>query len=129
VDYTREDFTRSELRYDLILDNVGNRSVLEYRRVLQPKGTLVIVGAGKGRWVAPFKGVLQALVLAPFMSQKAGMFISSFVPKDLDTLAGLAQSGKMKSIIDRRYRLQDVPDALRYLEEGHARAKVVITFP
>jgi NADPH:quinone reductase-like Zn-dependent oxidoreductase len=129
VDYTREDFARSGLRYDLILDNVGNRSVLEYRRILQPEGRLVIVGAGKGRWLAPFKVTLQALVLSPFMSQKAGLFISSFVQKDLDTLAELAQSGKMKSIIDRRYGLQDAAAALRYLEEGHARAKVVITFP
>jgi NADPH:quinone reductase-like Zn-dependent oxidoreductase len=129
VDYTREDFTQTDQRYDLILDNVGNRSVLAYRRVMPPKGILVIVGAGKGRWLGPFKGPIEALALSPFVSQKAGMFISSLLPKDLNVLADFAQSGKIKSIIDRRYGLQEVPDAIRYLEEGHARAKVVITLP
>jgi NADPH:quinone reductase-like Zn-dependent oxidoreductase len=129
VDYTREDFTRGSERYDLILDNVGNRSLFAYRRVMKPQSRLVIVGAGKGRWLGPFKGPIEALVLSPFVSQKAGMFISSFEPQDLDVLAGLAASGKMKSVIDRRYRLEKTADALRYLEEGHARAKVVITLP
>jgi NADPH:quinone reductase-like Zn-dependent oxidoreductase len=126
VDYTREDFTESDQRYDVILDNVGNRSVPDYRRVMKPDGILVIVGAGKGKWLGPFKGPLQALVLSPFVSQQAGMFISDFDLKDLELLAGLARAGKMKSVIDRRYSLQQVPDALRYLEEGHARAKVVV---
>ena len=129
VDYTREDFTQTDQRYDLILDNVGNRSVLAYRRVMPPKGILVIVGAGKGRWLGPFKGPIEALVLSPFVSQQAGMYISSLVPKDLNVLADFARSGKIKSIIDRRYGLQEVPDAIRYLEEGHARAKVIITLP
>ncbi len=118
VDYTREDFTQSNERYDVILDNVGNRSVMANRRVMKPEGILVIVGAGKGRWLGPFKGLIEALVLSPFVSQKAGMFISSFEPKDLNILAELAASGRMKSVIDRRYGLEQVPDAIRYLEAG-----------
>jgi NADPH:quinone reductase-like Zn-dependent oxidoreductase len=129
VDYTREDFTRSNQSYDVIVDNVGNRSLLAYRRVMQPKGILVIVGADKGKWVAPFAGVLEAMTLSPFVSQKAGMLMASLSPEDLTFLADLAQAGKVKPIIDRRYGLAEVPDALRYLEGGHARAKVVITVP
>jgi NADPH:quinone reductase-like Zn-dependent oxidoreductase len=129
VDYTREDFTRGGERYDVILDNVGNRSLFAYRRVMQPHGILVIVGAGVGRWLAPFKGVIVATVLSPFVSQQAGMFISNLNPKDLQFLADLARSGRMKSVIDRRYRLNEVADAIRYLEEGHARAKVIVTLP
>ena len=129
IDYTREDFTRSNQRYDLIIDNVGNQSVWAYRRVLQPQGTLVIIGADKGKWLGPFKGPIEALVLSPFMSQRAGMFISNFEPKDLNVLAEVARSGKMKSVIDRRYGLEQAADAIRYLEAGHARAKVVISVP
>jgi NADPH:quinone reductase-like Zn-dependent oxidoreductase len=129
VDYMREDFVAGDERYDLVIDNVGNRSVLEYRRIMQPKGVLVIVGAGKGKWLSPLKGVIQAMVVSPFMSQEAGLFIAHLSAKDLTVLSNLAQSGKMKSIIDRRYALNDTANAFRYVEEGHARGKVIITLP
>jgi NADPH:quinone reductase-like Zn-dependent oxidoreductase len=90
---------------------------------------VVIVGAGKGKWLAPFRGVIEALVLSPFVSQKAGMLMASFEPKDLSFLAQLAQSGEIRPVIDRRYDLRQAPDAIRYLEEGHARAKVIIAVP
>lgn len=127
IDYTREDVTRGDERYDVVIDNVGNHSVLEFRHVMQPKGILVIVGAGKGKWLGPFRSPIIALVASPFVSQQAGIFIANLTRKDLSLLADLAQSGKLKPIIDRRYRLEETADALRYLEDAHARAKVIVT--
>jgi NADPH:quinone reductase-like Zn-dependent oxidoreductase len=129
VDYTREDFTRSAQRYDLIVDNVGNRSVLEYRRVMLPDGVLVIVGAtDKGPWIGVFKQAIQAMALSPFLSQEAGLMIAQLNQPDLRLLAGLLQSGKVRPVIDRRYSSHEIREAVRYLEGGHARGKVVVTF-
>lgn len=127
IDYTREDFTRSEQRYDVILDCVGNRSLLDLRRVLNPKGTYVMVGGPPGRWIDPLPRAAGALVLSRFVSQDMVVFLAELNKKDLTVLRDLMQAGKLTPVIDRSYRLSEVPAAIRYLEQGHARGKVVVT--
>jgi NADPH:quinone reductase-like Zn-dependent oxidoreductase len=130
IDYSREDFTRGAVRYDLILDTVGSHTLAEYRRVLTPRGTLVLVGSNeKGVWIGPLLPSLRALLLSPFVSQKLLPFLAEFNPQDLETLRAMLQKGEIKPVIDRRYSLAQVSDAMRYLEEGHAHGKVVIDMP
>jgi NADPH:quinone reductase-like Zn-dependent oxidoreductase len=132
IDYTKEDFTKGEERYDVIIDNVANHSLSECRRVLNHNGRYVLIGGGgvsESRWLGPgLTHALKALVLAPFVSQKMGMMLAELNQKDLTELGDLMQSGKVKPVIDRTYKsLSELPDAIKYLEEGHARGKVVIT--
>ncbi len=127
IDYTREDFTKSGQAYDLIVDNVGNRSLSECRRALKPGGRYVMVGGSSGRWLDPLPRVLGAFVLSRFVSQDMVMLLAQLNEKDLTVLRDLMQAGKVTPVIDRRYRLTEVPAAMRYLETGHARGKVVIT--
>lgn len=127
VDYTREDFTRSGQRYDLILEAVGNRSLADCRRVLGTNGALVLVGAPEGRWLGPLVRPVTALVLSRVGRQRMGSFLASRSRDDLAVLTELLEAGKVTPVIDRHYSLGEVPEALRYLEEGHARGKVVIT--
>jgi NADPH:quinone reductase-like Zn-dependent oxidoreductase len=127
IDYTKEDFTKAAQKYDLILDTVGTHSLSEYRRVLKPQGALVMVGSlDKGHWLGPLTGSVDAMLYSPFVSQKFIFLLANLNPQDLDALRELIQAGKIKSVIDRRYELNDVPEAIRYLENGHARGKVVI---
>jgi NADPH:quinone reductase-like Zn-dependent oxidoreductase len=127
IDYTREDFAESGQRYDLILDTAGNRPLSQLRRALEPDGTLVIVGAeGGDRWIGGIDRQLRATVLSPFVGQKLGTFISKERNEDLHSLKTLIESGKVTPVIDRTYPLDEVPDAIRYLHEGHARGKIVI---
>jgi NADPH:quinone reductase-like Zn-dependent oxidoreductase len=130
IDYTKEDFAKGAERYDVILDNVPNHSLSECRRILNPKGKYVMIGGGgpnDSRWIGPFGRVIHTLLLSPFISQKMGMMMADSSQKDLTILGDLMQSGKMKPVIDRTYKLSEVPAAIAYLEEGHARGKVVIT--
>lgn len=128
IDYTLEDFTKSQLQFDMIFDAVGNRSLSDCRRALTTKGTLVFIGApDKGRWLGPVKGLLKVGVLSPFVSQKLRPFGAHLSKADLTILRELLETGKVTPIIDRTYPLGDTPKAIRYLEEGHARGKVVIT--
>src|SRR5437899_8443342 len=130
IDYTKEDFAKSEQRYDVILDNVPNHSLSECRRILTPNGKYVMIGGGgpnDSRWVGPFGRVIKTMVLSPFTRQKMGMMMADANGKDLTILADMMQSGKLKPVIDRTYKLNEVPAAIAYLEEGHARGKVVIT--
>ncbi len=130
IDYTKEDFAKTGQRYDVILDNVPNHSLSDCRRVLTPKGKYVMIGGGgpnDGRWVGPFGRVIATMLLSPFVSQEMGMMMADVSQKDLTILGDLMQSGKVTPVIDRRYKLSEVPEAIRYLEEGHARGKVVIT--
>jgi len=120
VDYTREDFTRSGARYDLLLDTIGNRSLRECRRVLQPKAVYVHVGGRMAR-------VLALPIVSPFVSQTLVQLIAKRNKDDLEILSGLIEAGKITPVIDRTYPLSEVPTAIRYLEGGHARGKVVIT--
>lgn len=129
VDYTEEDFTESAQRYDVILDNVGNRSLLDIRRVLNPEGKYVLIGGGgpdAGPWIGVFVGPIKALVLSWFVTQDMGMFIADLNQEDLTILSDLMQAGKVTPVIDRRYKLSEIAEALRYLEGGRARGKVVI---
>jgi NADPH:quinone reductase-like Zn-dependent oxidoreductase len=128
IDYTREDFAEGDQLYDLILDIGGNSSLARLRHALTARGTLVIIGGeGGGRWLGGTDRQLRALVLSPFVSQKLGTFISKENHEDMIVLKELIESGKVTPVTNRTYPLAEVPGAIRYLEEGHAQGKVVIT--
>jgi NADPH:quinone reductase-like Zn-dependent oxidoreductase len=126
IDYTRDDFVDAGERYDLVLDIAGNRSVSRLRRALAPLGTLVIVGGeGGGSWFGIGRQ-LTALAWSPFVGQRMGTLIGRAKGEDLVALTELVEAGKVTPVIDRTYPLAEVPEALRYLHEGHARGKVVV---
>jgi NADPH:quinone reductase-like Zn-dependent oxidoreductase len=128
IDYTREDFVESPRRYDVIIDNAGNRSLSQLRRALTPKGGLVIVGGeGGGNWLGPADRILPALLLSPFVGQKLGALMSVERQEDLLTLGEMLEAGQVTPVIDRGYPLIEAPDAVRYVGEGHAAGKVVVT--
>ena len=130
IDYKKEDFTQAEARYDLVVDNVGIHALSDMRRVLKPQGILVLVGGGgpdAGNWIGPLARPLKALFLSPFVDQDLSMLFADVTREDLSYLGGLIESGRMKTVIDRSYPLAEVPEAIRYLEEGRARGKVIIT--
>ena len=129
IDYSKTDFTRSGQRYDLILDVAANRSLSDCRRVLTPDGILVGVGAAKGgRSMAPIVlRMLRQVLFSRFAKQKMGSFMAKNSKDDLLVLKELIEAGKVKPVIDRTYPLSETAAAIRYLEEGHARGKVVIT--
>ena len=132
IDYTKEDFTKGDQRYDVIFDNVNNRSFSERRRVLTPNGICVLAGIGGagapgevllGRVV----GIFQARILSRFVRQKFVTYGTKLDKEDLKLLSNLMQTGKVIPVIDRTYKLSETADAMRYFEEGHARGKIVIT--
>jgi NADPH:quinone reductase-like Zn-dependent oxidoreductase len=128
IDYTREDFAEGDQRYDVILDIGGNSTLARLRRAFAPRGTLVIVGGeGGGRWLGGTDRQLRAIMLSAFVGQKLGTFVNKENHEDLLVLKELIESGKVTPVIDRTYPLIEVPEAIRYLEEGHARGKVVVT--
>jgi NADPH:quinone reductase-like Zn-dependent oxidoreductase len=128
VDYTQEDFTRSGQRYDLILDAVANRSLSACRRALKPDGTLVLAGAAKGRSGGrPVLLLVRALLMRRFVSQTVVSYLAHRSRDDLDLLKELIEAGKVTPVIDRKHPLSEIAEAIRYLEEGHAQGKVVIT--
>jgi NADPH:quinone reductase-like Zn-dependent oxidoreductase len=129
IDYTQEDFTQMGQRYDLFFDCIGNHSLLACRRILNPKGIYVPVGGTSDRWmIGPLARALATLVLSWFVSQKlVKFFLAKANKQDLAVMRELMQAGKVTPVIDKRYSLSEVPEAIRYLEEGHARGKVVIT--
>lgn len=127
IDYTKEDFTRSEQRYDLILDCIGNHSLSARRRSLTPTGICVMVGgSNEGLWIGPMVEMIKALVISKFVSQQFVMMLTKSKQADLQLMHELMQSGKVTPVIDRCYALSEASAAIRYLEEGHARGKVVI---
>jgi NADPH:quinone reductase-like Zn-dependent oxidoreductase len=127
VDYTREDFARSDRRYDLVLDLVANRSLSDLRRALTPEGTLLLSGGGGGRLLGPLALMLRARVRSRFVDQRLLSFLAQLRKEDLVALTELVEAGKITPVIDRTYPLSEAPEAIRYLEAGHARGKVVIT--
>jgi len=128
IDYTVGDIRDGDRRYDLVLDIGGNRPVSALRRVLTSKGTLVIVGGeGGGRWFGGIDRQLRATALSPFVGQRLGTFIASDNSKDLDTLRALIEDGAVNPVIDRACALHEIPDAMRDLEAGRVRGKVVAT--
>jgi NADPH:quinone reductase-like Zn-dependent oxidoreductase len=128
IDYTEADFTQSGRKYDLIFQLAGTRSPSDCRRALTSKGTLVLSsGESGGRWIGPVDRIITAAVLSPFVSQRLGTFLTKANKDDLQFLKELIETAKVKPVIDRTYSLSQTPKAIRYLEEGHARGKVVIT--
>jgi NADPH:quinone reductase-like Zn-dependent oxidoreductase len=128
IAYTQEDFTQSGQKYDLVFQLAGTRSPSDCRRALTPKGTLVLSsGESDGRWIGPIDRIVKAVVLSPFVSQRLGTFEAKQSKEDLQVLKELIESGMVSPVIDRTYPLSEMPEAIRYLEAGHARGKVVIT--
>jgi NADPH:quinone reductase-like Zn-dependent oxidoreductase len=131
IDYTKEDFTKTDQRYDVLFDNIQNHSFSERRAILNPDGICIMAGVGGsgasgGQILGVLAGELNAYFCSRFTNQKFVAFLAQFSQKDLNVLADLMHSGKVTPVIDRTYKLSDVPDAFRYLEQGHARGKVVI---
>ena len=127
IDYTREDFAQTGRRYDVMLDLVGNRSLSDCRRALTPRGTYVVVGVkDMGRWLGLGRQ-FKALLLSPFVRQRMRVFVVRHNREDLAVLKELVEAGKIVPVIDRSYAFGDVPEALRYQGEGHARGKIVVT--
>jgi NADPH:quinone reductase-like Zn-dependent oxidoreductase len=129
IDYTKEDFTKGDERYDVILDNVGTQPLSGFRRVLKPNGICVIIGGGgpnDGKWVGPMARPIKAKLMSPFISQKIGMMMAQGNPDDLKLIADLMQAGKVTTVIDRTYPLSGIREAVRYVEAGRARGKVII---
>ena len=126
IDYTGEDFTRTGRRYDLILDIAGSKSWSQCRRVLNPNAILVIVGAQGSRLMGPLGHIAKVRLGALRGSQKAVFFVANFNGPDLAVLSELLGTGKVKPVVEKRYELIEVADALRYMGEGHARGKIVI---
>jgi len=126
IDYTQQDFALDSRRYDLILDNVGNRTLSDLRRVLTPGGRCVLVGAPK-QWGPILRGLLDAIVRSFILRQNFTFFIAQFKSDDMQALSTLVQTGKMHPVIDRRYPLSNTAQAIAYVEEGHTRGKVIIT--
>jgi NADPH:quinone reductase-like Zn-dependent oxidoreductase len=120
IDYTQEDFTAGERRYDVILDNVQNRSLAECRRALTPAGTLILNSGTNG-------GLIKPLVLSPFIRQNLRRFVAVPKHEDLAELTALIESGKLRPVIGQAFSLAETPAALRHIETGHARGKVVVT--
>jgi NADPH:quinone reductase-like Zn-dependent oxidoreductase len=130
VDYTRDDFTRAGRLYDLVLDVAGSRPWPDLKRVLEPNGTLVIAGGPKrNRLLGPLGHVVATRLRAIGASRRVAFFIAKFNGPDMETLRELLESGRIRSVVDRTYPLDDAADALGYLGEGHARGKVVLTVP
>ena len=130
IDYTSQDFTRSGRRYDVLLDIAGSRPVFACRRVLAPRGTLVLIGGAAGRWLQPAGHMFSALAMAPLVPQRIAMAdtVSCTAKKHiLMTLTTLIEDGKVTPVISRRYPLHDIREAVRYQEQGHAAGKVVVT--
>ena len=130
IDYTSQDFARSGRRYDVLLDIAGSRPVFACRRVLAPRGTLVLIGGPAGRWLQPAGHMFSALAMAPLVSQRIAMAdtVSCTAKKQiLMTLTTLIEDGKVTPVISRRYPLHDIQEAVRYQEQGHAAGKVVVT--
>lgn len=128
IDYTKEDFTRDGGRYDLMLDVPGNRSWSDCKRVLVEGGTYVMAGGPKkNRWIGPLGIAVGRQLVSKLGSRRAVKFLAKLNREDLRFLGDLVAEGRVKPVIDRRYSLDKVPDALAYLGEGHARGKIVIT--
>jgi len=128
IDYTQDDFTRGDRRYDFILDNIANHSLSELRRLLTDLGTLVPNAGGfDNRWLAGGGRVIHAHLLRRLTSHNLRPFLVSYNPGDLTALSELIQAGSLTPVIERTYPLTDTPEALRHVGEGHTAGKVVVT--
>jgi NADPH:quinone reductase-like Zn-dependent oxidoreductase len=127
VDYTQQDFTKTGERYDMILDCIGNHSLSAYQRILNPNGILVSAGGVSGKWKFGLLRGLRAQAMSKLGSRKFLGMLARTNHEDLAVLGELVATGRITPVIDRRYGLSEVPEAVRYLEEGHARGKIIIT--
>jgi NADPH:quinone reductase-like Zn-dependent oxidoreductase len=128
IDYKNEDYTQSAQTFDVIIDMVGNHSLLKNRKVLSPEGIMVLVGGSKGDWIGPLSKPIGAILISPFVDQQIKSFVATLKQEDLVFLAELLASGEMTPVLDRLFELNEVPDAVRYSESGRARGKIVISF-
>ena len=127
IDYTKDNFTQGSQRYDVIVDTVGNHALADLRRVMPPRGRMVLVGGpSDGKWIGPLSGAICVAAYSPFVSQDFTFFLAELTHKDLEVLRDLMQTGKLTTAIDRRYPLSETAAAIGYVEEGHTRGKVVI---
>ena len=127
VDYATEDFARERRAYDVIVDNVGNRSLRALRRALKADGTLVVIGGGHGRIVGPLAGLAKVMLVNRFVGQRLLPFLAKPTRADLEELAGMVEAGTIRVVLDRTYPLAETPSAVAYVETGHARGKVIVT--
>ena len=130
IDYTKEDFTKGAQRYDVILDNVGTQPLSGFRRTLKPQGICVMIGGGgpnDGGLIGPMARPIKTMLMSPFISQKMGMMLAEIRQDDLTKMSELMQAGKVTPVIDRTYPLSQIREAMKYLEAGHARGKVILT--
>jgi NADPH:quinone reductase-like Zn-dependent oxidoreductase len=126
IDYTREDFTRGGRQYDLIVD-AADRSLSDLRRAVTPEGTVVLVGGSPGRWIDGLARAWKARLVSPFVSQRLPPFITRWSRQDLTLVKDLIEAGQIAPVIGRTYPLSEAAEAMRHLEEGHTRGKIVIT--
>ena len=129
IDYTKENYTTQVAKYDVIIDNVGNNGIFANRGVLTPTGKYVLVGGGgpdNGKWIGPLINPVKALLLSPFVKQDLDVLFAQLSSDELAAIAKLMEEGKVTPVIDRSYSLAETPDAIRYLETGRARGKVII---
>ncbi len=127
INYKQQNYTELGKKYDLIIDMVGNHDLSANRKVMVPEGKLIMIGGAKGNWIAPLMNPIKAMMYSPFVEQEFVMFISKMRKQDLAVLGELMASGEVTPVIDRSYTLKDLPAAIRYSEEGHARGKIIIT--
>jgi NADPH:quinone reductase-like Zn-dependent oxidoreductase len=127
IDYTKDDFARRKHRYDAVLDVAGNRTLSAYRRALTATGTLVLIGAGRGQWIGPMVRPLRAVLLSRLVRQRLTTFVANPNRPDLIALTELIEAGKVMPVVDRVYPLSETADAMRYLQTGHARGKIIVT--
>ena len=126
IDYTKENYTHGDTKYDVIIDNVGNHSLMTNRLVMEDDAILVIVGGSPGDWLGPLMRPLGALIVSPMVSQQFSPFLAQISKGDLQVLADLMERGELSSVIDRRYSLEEAPEAISYSESGRARGKIIV---
>ena len=130
VDYTKQDFTQTDERYDVVMDNVANRPIHEIRRILKPDGKYLVIGGGgpdANPWIGAFVTPIKAWFISRFVDQELAFFLSRASVEDTEALAALMAEGKVTPVVDRSFRLEEVQEAMRYLETGRARGKVILT--
>jgi NADPH:quinone reductase-like Zn-dependent oxidoreductase len=129
IDYTREDFTRGTARYDLILDNIENHSLADCRRALEPRGTLVLMSGTGASGLGLLVRLIRPVVMSPFVTHSLRRPLSTPNREDLEALAAMVEEGTLRPVIEATYPMPETAAAIRHIETGHARGKVVVAWP